>query len=58
MDTKGLISPTSNGNSYLFVIIDAFNHFIITSQTPVLILNTQSIPFSTTGLQNLPLLNI
>ena len=34
MDTKGPISPTSNSNSYFFVIIDAFSHFIITNPTP------------------------
>ena len=34
MDTKGPISLTSNGNSYVFLIIDAFSHFIITNPTP------------------------
>ena len=33
MDTKGPISTTSNGNSYIFAIIDAFSHFIITNPT-------------------------
>ena len=33
-DTKGPISPSSDGNSYIFVIIDAFSHFIITNPTP------------------------
>ena len=34
MDTKGPISPTSNGNSYIFVSIDAFSHLIITNPIP------------------------
>ena len=33
MDTKGPISPTSNGNSYIFVSIEAFSHFIIINPT-------------------------
>ena len=34
MDTKGPIFPTSNDNSNIFVIIDAFSHFIITNPIP------------------------
>ena len=34
MDTKGPISPTSNGNFYIVVIIDASSHFIITNPSP------------------------
>ena len=33
MNTKGPTSPTSYGNNYNFVIIDAFTHFIITNPT-------------------------
>ena len=31
MDTKGPISPSSQNNSYIFVIIDAFSHFVVTN---------------------------
>ena len=34
MDTKGPISPSSQNNSYIFVIIDAFSHFVVTSPAP------------------------
>ena len=34
MDTKGPISPTSNGNSYIFVIVDAFSYYIVTNPAP------------------------
>ena len=34
MDTKGPISPSSQNNSYIFVIIDAFSHFIVTNPAP------------------------
>ena len=34
MDTKGPINPTSNGNQYIYVIIDAFSHYIVTVPTP------------------------
>ena len=27
-DTKGPISPTSEGNSYIMVIVDAFTHYV------------------------------
>ena len=30
MDTKGPINPTSNQNSYIHVIVDAFSHFVVT----------------------------
>ena len=30
MDTKGPISPPSNQNSYIHVIVDAFSHFVVT----------------------------
>ena len=29
MDTTGPISPSSNGNSYLNAIIDAFKHYVV-----------------------------
>ena len=28
VDTKGPISPSSDGNSYVFVIVDAFTHYV------------------------------
>ena len=34
MDTKGPIYPSSNNNSYLFVSIDDFSHFVVTNQAP------------------------
>ena len=34
MDTKGPISPSFQGNSYSFVIIDAFSHFVVTNTAP------------------------
>ena len=30
MDTKGPINPSSNQNSYIHVIVDAFSHFVVT----------------------------
>ena len=37
MDTKGPISPSSNNNAYIFVIIDAFSHFVVTNPAPHII---------------------
>ena len=34
MDTKGPISPSSHNNSYIFVIIDTFSHFVVTNPAP------------------------
>ena len=34
MDTKGPISPSSQNNSYIFVIIEAFSHFVVTNPAP------------------------
>ena len=34
MDTKGPISPSSQNNCYIFVIIDAFSHFVVTNPAP------------------------
>ena len=34
MDTKRPISPSSQGNFYTFVIIDAFSHFVVTKHAP------------------------
>ena len=31
MDTEGPISPSSQNNSYIFVIFDAFSHFVVTN---------------------------
>ena len=28
IDTKGPIHPTSEGNNYIFVIVDAFSHYV------------------------------
>ena len=34
MDTKSLISPSSDGKSYVYVIVDAFTHFIVFHPSP------------------------
>ena len=34
MDTKGPIYPPSKGNSYIYVICDAFSHFVVTQPAP------------------------
>ena len=34
MDTKGPISPSSDGNSYVYVIEDAFTHYIVLHSLP------------------------
>ena len=34
MDTKGPISPPSDGNSYFYVIVDAFTHYVILHPSP------------------------
>ena len=58
MDTKGPISPVADGNSYTFVIIDAFSHLIITNPTPHNNSNNQFKPYSSIGSPNLALLNV
>ena len=35
MDTKGPIFPASKDNHYIFVICDAFSHFVVTQPTPL-----------------------
>ena len=34
MDTKGPISPSSHNKSDIFVIVDAFSHFVVTNPAP------------------------
>ena len=34
MDTKGPIHPSSKNNNYIFVICDAFTHYVITKAAP------------------------
>ena len=34
MDTKGPISPSSHGNSYVYVIVDAFTHYVVLQPSP------------------------
>ena len=34
MDSKGPISPSSDGNSYVYVIVDAFTHFVVLHPSP------------------------
>ena len=34
MDTKGQFSPASDGNSYVYVIVDAFTHFVAHHPSP------------------------
>ena len=33
-DTKGPISPSSKGNSYIMVIVDAFTHYVAINPVP------------------------
>ena len=33
-DTKGPISPSSEGNSYIMVIVDAFTHYVALNPVP------------------------
>ena len=33
-DTKGAISPSSEGNSYIMVIVDAFTHYVALNPVP------------------------
>ena len=58
MDTKGPFSPSSQKNSYIFVIIDAFSHFVGITQLLTLLLNMQFKLFFIIGLQNLDPNNI
>ena len=34
MDTKGPISPSSDKNSYVYVIVDAFTHYVVLHPSP------------------------
>ena len=34
MDTKGPISPSSDGNSYVDVIVEAFTHYVVLHPSP------------------------
>ena len=34
MDTKGPISPPSDGNSYIYVIVEAFTHYVVLYPSP------------------------
>ena len=34
MDTKGPISPASDGSSYVYVIVDAFTHYVVLHPSP------------------------
>ena len=34
MDTKGPISPSSDGNSYVYIIVDAFTHYVVLHSSP------------------------
>ena len=34
MDTKGPISPPSDGNSYIYVIVEAFTHYVVLHPSP------------------------
>ena len=34
MDMKGPISPSSDGNSYVYVIVDAFTHYVELHPSP------------------------
>ena len=34
MDTKGPFSPSSHGNFYVYVIVDAFTHYVVLHPSP------------------------
>ena len=34
MDTKGPFSPSSDGNSYVYVIVDPFTHYVVFHPSP------------------------
>ena len=34
IDTKGSIHPTSEGNNYIFVTVDAFSHYVTIMRAP------------------------
>ena len=34
MDTKGPISPSSDGKSYVYVIVHAFTHYVVLHPSP------------------------
>ena len=34
MDTKGPVSPVSDGNSHVYVIVDAFTHYVVLHPSP------------------------
>ena len=34
MDTTGPISPPSVGNSYIYIIVDAFTHYVVLHPSP------------------------
>ena len=34
MDTKGLVSPFSDGNANVYVIVDAFAHYVVVHPSP------------------------
>ena len=33
-DTNGRISPSSDGNPYVYVIVDAFTHYVVLQPSP------------------------
>ena len=34
LDTKGPISPSSDGNSYVYIFVDAFTHYVVLHSSP------------------------
>ena len=46
-DTKGPISPSSEGNSYIMVIVDAFTHYV--AHTPETVIRKRKYFFNKTS---------
>ena len=58
MDIKGQISPSSQGNDYIFVILDAFSHFVVITLLLKFPLNMLFEHYSIIGILNLAHRNI
>ena len=58
MDTKGQISPSSQGNAYISVIVDAFSHFVVITLLLKFPLNMLLEHYSIIGILNLAHRNI
>ena len=53
METKGPISPSLNGHFYVYVIVDAFTHYVVLYPSPKKMPQMHSLCYLNTGLSNL-----